>query len=311
MGRRHRPPQHARAAPFCTAPGCSLPAVATGFQAGYADSWLNILGVLSQATQRANYDRDGTPQAPRSGRSRASIASDEYEFYVQDSWQLRPNLTLTAGLRYSLYSPPYEPNGLQVAPTISMGEWFDQRVRRNVAGHPLESQPDRHLRSRRARRTAARASTTWDKNNFAPRVARPGAWTVSDADRRRQDGHPRRLFEGVRPRRPSASRTNFDAGFAFGMSTSISSPFGLAYETEPGASASSTPRRCRPRCRHAPAGGFPQTPPQRAGIITTSIDDTLVTPSAHMAQRNRRASSSAAELRDRGRATSGASDATC
>ena len=32
----------------------------------------------------------------------------------------------------------------------------------------------------------------------------------------------------------------------------------------------------------APAGGFPQTPPQRAGIITPSIDDTLVTPSAHM-----------------------------
>ena len=32
----------------------------------------------------------------------------------------------------------------------------------------------------------------------------------------------------------------------------------------------------------APPGGFPQTPPQRAGIITSSIDDTLVTPSAHM-----------------------------
>ena len=27
---------------------------------------------------------------------------------------------------------------------------------------------------------------------------------------------------------------------------------------------------------------FPQTPPQRAGIITSSIDDPLVTPSAHM-----------------------------
>ena len=33
----------------------------------------------------------------------------------------------------------------------------------------------------------------------------------------------------------------------------------------------------------APAGGFPQTPPQRAGIITQIIDDTLVTPSAHIA----------------------------
>jgi hypothetical protein len=33
----------------------------------------------------------------------------------------------------------------------------------------------------------------------------------------------------------------------------------------------------------APAGGFPQTPPKRAGIITQSIDDTIKTPSAHMA----------------------------
>ena len=33
----------------------------------------------------------------------------------------------------------------------------------------------------------------------------------------------------------------------------------------------------------APAGSSPQTPPRRAGIITSSIDDTLVTPSAHMA----------------------------
>ena len=32
----------------------------------------------------------------------------------------------------------------------------------------------------------------------------------------------------------------------------------------------------------APPGGFPQTPPIEAGIITASIDDTLVTPSAHM-----------------------------
>jgi hypothetical protein len=41
VGRRNMP-----GSAFCTVPGCSLPAVATGFQAGYADAWLNILGVL-------------------------------------------------------------------------------------------------------------------------------------------------------------------------------------------------------------------------------------------------------------------------
>ena len=59
VGRRNMP-----GSSFCTVPGCNLPAVATGFQAGYADAWLNIIGVLSQATQRANYNKDGTPQAP-------------------------------------------------------------------------------------------------------------------------------------------------------------------------------------------------------------------------------------------------------
>ena len=113
-------------------PGCNLPAVATGFQAGYADTWLNMLGVLSQSTQRANYNPDGSAQAPGTAVAR-EIGSDEYEWYIQDAWQLRPNLTITAGLRYSLYSPPYEVNGYQVAPTVSMGEWFDQRVATEVA----------------------------------------------------------------------------------------------------------------------------------------------------------------------------------
>lgn len=130
VGRRNMP-----GSSFCTVPGCALPAVASGFQAGYADAWLNILGVLSQATQRANYNKDGTPQAPGSAVAR-EIASDEYEFYMQDSWQMSSNLTLTAGLRYSGYSPPYEMNGLQVAPTVSMGEWFNTRAANALKGIP-------------------------------------------------------------------------------------------------------------------------------------------------------------------------------
>ncbi|MEO7132921.1 MAG: carboxypeptidase-like regulatory domain-containing protein, partial [Vicinamibacterales bacterium] len=53
VGRRNMP-----GSAFCTVAGCNLPAVATNFQGGYADAWLNMLGVLSQATQRANYNKD-------------------------------------------------------------------------------------------------------------------------------------------------------------------------------------------------------------------------------------------------------------
>ncbi len=266
IGRRNMP-----GSAFCTVPGCNLPAVATGGQAGYADAWLNIIGVLSQATQRANYNKDGTPQAPGSPVAR-EIGSDEYEWYIQDAWQLRPNLTVTAGVRYSLYSPPYETNGLQVAPTISMGQWFDQRVANMQAGIPSSASQivTFDLAGPKNNKPGFYA---WDKNNFAPRLA--VAWTP--AERLVIRGGYSKVFDRV----GVGLATNFDEGFAFGMSTQISSPFGGAYETNPGArfvNVTTMP----PTMPAAPAGGFPQTPPQRAGIITQSIDDTLVTPSAHM-----------------------------
>ncbi len=138
-------------------------------RAGYADSWINILGVITQSTQRANYNIDGTPQAPGSAVAR-EIASDEYEVYFQDSWQLRSNLTLTAGVRYGLFSPPYEVNGLQVAPAISMGEWFDQRVANMAQGIPSNRSPlvTFDLAGPANNRPGFYA---WDKNNFAPRVS--------------------------------------------------------------------------------------------------------------------------------------------
>jgi hypothetical protein len=266
IGRRNMP-----GSAFCTVPGCNLPPVATAGQAAYADTWLNMLGVLSSATQRANYNIDGTPQAPGTPVVR-EIASDEYEFYVQDAWQLRSNLTLTAGVRYSIYSPPYEVNGFQVAPTVSMGEWFNQRAQNALNGIPSNASPIVTF-DLAGPKNGKKGFYDWDKNNFAPRVAL--AWTPTERIVVR--GGYSKVFDRV----GVGLATNFDEGFAFGMSTEIGSPFGLAYESNPGA-------RFRgidvmpPTMPAAPAGGFPQTPPIRAGIITQSIDDTLVTPSAHM-----------------------------
>jgi hypothetical protein len=257
---------------FCTAPICSqLPAVASTGVAGYADAWLNILGVLSQSTQRANYDREGNPLPPGTPVTR-EIGSDEYEFYVQDSWQLRSNLTVTAGIRYSLYSPPYEVNGLQVQPAISMGEWFNQRVQNMQNGVPSNASEVVTF-DLSGPKNDRPGFYSWDKNNFAPRISfawSPNAQTVVR-------GGYTKVFDRV----GVGLANNFDEGFAFGMSTTLSSPFGDPYESLPGARFVN-PTTLPPTVPAAPPGGFPQTPPLEAGVITTSIDDTLVTPSAHM-----------------------------
>ena len=41
---------------------------------------------------------------------------------------------LTAGLRYSLLQPPYEANGNQAAPTISIGNLFAERAQEQLLG---------------------------------------------------------------------------------------------------------------------------------------------------------------------------------
>ena len=280
VGRRNMP-----GGAFCAVPVCAtLPAVAAAGEAGYADAWLNSLGVLSHSVQRANYDRQGNPQAPGTPVAR-TLGSDEYEVYLQDSWQIRPNLTITGGLRYSVYAPPYEVNGLQVAPAISMGDWFDQRMRNMQQGIPSNRSPIVTF-DLAGPANDRKGFYAWDKNNVAPRIAAawsPAAergflrWLTGDGDLVVRGGYAK-VFDRV----GLGLATNFDEGFAFGMSTVIDSPFGALYE-EDDALRFRGPTTLPPTVPAAPAGGFPQTPPRRAGIITESIDDTLVTPSAHMA----------------------------
>lgn len=271
--------------PNCTTPGCTLyPAVDNAFRAGYADAWLNSLAVVSQANLRANYDKDGKALPIGEPISR-EYASNEYEFYLQDSWRLRSNLTVTAGIRYSVYSPPYEVNGLQVAPTISMGQWFNDRVESMQRGVPSSASPIITF-DLAGPKNGRKGFYETDKNNFAPRFA--VAWTphaetgllgwLTGNDKMVIRGGYSKVFDRI----GQGLALNFDQNLSFGMSTSLSSPFGLPYEQNPAArfvNISTMP----PTMPTAPRGGFPQTPPLEAGVITSSIDDTLVTPSAHMA----------------------------
>ena len=268
IGRRYAPGNS-----FCTAPICGqLPVVASGFQAGYADTFTGLLGVLTQATGTFNYDKSGNV-VPVGQPVARKFKYNEYELYVQDSWHMAPNFTVTGGVRWSYYTPPWEVNGNQVAPSISLGDLFEQR--RQLA---LKGTPDNTLKpftfdlSGRANGRADYYKK--DYNNFAPRAS--FAWTPESRTTVR-GGYAMaydRLGQGI--------ATQFDSVGSFGMSTQLSSPFGLAYETNPAVRWPSDIHQIPSTLPAAPKGGFPTTPPLEAGVIAQGLSDDIVTPFAHM-----------------------------
>jgi hypothetical protein len=268
----------------CTTPGCTqVPAVAEGFRAGYADAWANILGIVSQATLNANYLNDGQVLAAGTPIDR-QYASDEYEFYLQDSWQLHPTLTVTGGVRYSLLSPPWETNGLQVAPTVNLGEWFDGRAQAMAQGIPSNRDPIVQF-DLAGPGNGESHFYKWDLDNIAPRIAL--AWTPqSDSGFfGRLTGNGQMVIRGgyskVFDRIGHGLASNYDAAGSFGMATRLSSPFGDPYETDPAVRFGSV-TTLPPTVPAAPPGEFPTTPPLEAGVITSALDGSITTPSSHM-----------------------------
>ena len=104
-----------------------FPAVATAFDNSYDYSTVALLGIVSQLDAAYNYDKTGKA-LPLNSPVKRRWGADEYEFYFQDSYKIKPTLTLTYGLRYSLFSPPWETTGTQVAPSFSLGSWFQTRA---------------------------------------------------------------------------------------------------------------------------------------------------------------------------------------
>jgi len=268
----------------CRVPACTAtPRVATAFEAGFADAWLNVLGVISQSTLNANYTPSGAP-LPTGELVSRKYASDEYEFYAQDSWQLHPTLTLSAGVRYSLLSPPWEVNGFQVAPTVNLGEWFDGRAAAMAQGIPSNRDP--RVQFDLAGPANDRAHFyEWDLNNIAPRVAL--AWTpqMESGFFGRFFGNGATVIRGgyskVFDRIGHGLATNYDAAGSFGMATRLSSPFGGPYEQNPAVRFTNV-TTLPPTVPTAPAGQFPATPPFEAGVITSALDASITTPSSHL-----------------------------
>jgi hypothetical protein len=268
----------------CDTPGCAnVPAVAPGFAASFGDSIVPLLGLITQVDSLYNYDRDGNVLAEGAPVSRR-YASDEYEWYVQDSWQIRPSLRVTFGVRHSLFSPPWETNGLQVTPTMDLGDWFDLRAQNAARGIAANAVPPISF-DLGGPANGRKGFYDWDKNNFAPRVAVAWSPRFRNGVLGRVFGDGKTVFRGgyslVYDHIGQGIATTFDRAGSFGLSTELTNPSSTQTEasaprftdifTIPGA-----------LLQGAPPGGFPQTPPLDLFSITTSIDGTIKTPYAHV-----------------------------
>lgn len=241
-----------------------------GFTNSYGIAYANLVGTIPSVTNVYNYKIT----SPTSG----SLLSDgdfinrhfkanEFEYYLQDSWRVKPNLTLTFGIRHTILQTPYETSGQQVAPTIDTHTWFIQR--QIAASQGAVYEPDL---------TFAPTGPTYgkpgfwpkSKNNVAPRVA----FAYSPDTKTSIRGGFGLYYDHY-----GQSLVNiFDQNGSFGVSSQLTNPAGVyGYETAP----RFTGRRNFPPISNgaAPAtASFPYTPPEGLFQITWGLDSKLKTP---------------------------------
>ncbi len=149
-----------------------FPAVDDSFQTSYNSAVANLAGIISQVTNVYNYviSADGTTGSlsPQGAFYHHDFKSNEFEYYLQDSWRARSNLTLTFGLRHLLAQTPYEVNGQQAQPVNDVHQWFLTRAADAAAGVP-DLTPLQFAPSGQAR--GLKPYWAMQKANLAPRFA--------------------------------------------------------------------------------------------------------------------------------------------
>jgi hypothetical protein len=281
-----------------------FPEVNLADKAGYDRPMIGLLGIVSDVVAQYNYgkngqvqnyvvDAKGNPISSTGLPAKRNYGLDWYEFYAQDSWRIKPNLTVTYGLRWSLFPPPWETNGLQVAPTFSLGQQFAINSQNMKQGLGYSSEGKINLVPSGPANNGP-GFYHLSKSDFAPR------FSVAYSPRP-DSGWLRTLFgdAGKTSIRAGFGEVYDRAGFQLLNTFDQNAPGGFAYTLQNTCcqvgidDAADVPRITNvnlvptvnrnnaPFLTPAPPGAFPQTLALNAQANLWAVDDTLKTPHSY------------------------------
>lgn len=258
-----------------------LPAIDPGFNNSWDYPVMALAGIISEVDQRYNFTTSGAT-LPNGAANNRHFVNREFETYAQDSWRVKPNLTVTYGLRWTLLQPPYEKNGVQVAPTFSLNSWFKQRASTMLAGQPFNDPITFGLSG-----NANGKPSYWgyDYKDFAPRFAIAFSPNSTDGWLGHLFGGPGktsiRLGAGMYYDHFGQGVVNtFDQNGSFGLSTLLTNTGGVQTVDDAPRMGSVNPLYTLPGSLITPSPGasFPVTYPLTNFAVQWGLDDKLKTP---------------------------------
>ena len=224
------------------------------------------LGLINQYSATYNYTAKGSA-IPFGSPVGTSFEDHEYEGYIQDVFKWKPNVTITAGLRYSVSGVPYEVNGREVIPVTPLNNYFAQRLNAAQSGIP-NSQLQTSLIGFNLGGPANNAPGYYplDTGNFGPRLAIAYS-PISDSWLEKIMGKGSVFRVGgamLYDHYGTAMAQQFATNGSPGLATQVTQPINGNFTTSYRFNGSGYPT-----IPGAPGGSFPLTPPAVTGGFNT------------------------------------------